>query len=344
MFNDSQPPPPSFAREQALAWIIRLRSGEVTPTDERDFDQWLNAHPTHQQEYARAMEMWGKLDHMPEFLETELADADHYWDQKVREASVRGSSWVWSWTPMVAMISVAIVIMGYLLWALPSSSVHLASYQTAKGEQRTVTLPDGSTMLMNTDSQASVHMSDVARVVHLKRGEALFTVAHDPERPFDVHAVNGIIHDIGTEFLVRQTSAKVHVAVLEGRVAVEVNAKTSPTLVGNSQPLMKGEEVFYTTEGKLSSVKPFNVQTMAAWRQGQLVFVETPLNDVLNEWARYRSDPIRLGDPSLGHVRITGAFRLDNPTGFYRALEDMLSLHPIRQGPNLIVLKRQGNA
>ncbi|GJL56412.1 MAG: glycerol-3-phosphate ABC transporter substrate-binding protein [Nitrospirales bacterium] len=341
MLEDLHPSPQSSPREQALVWIIRLQSGEMSPEDRRAFEQWLDAHPAHQQEYARATEMWDALDHVPKFLDEELADVDHYWEQKVREASARGASWLWGWPPTITTISLALGILGCLVWLWPSSSVHQASYQTAKGEQQTVMLTDGSTLRLNTDSQVLVEISDERRIVHLERGEALFTVAPDPQRPFDVHAANGIIHDIGTEFLVRQSSNTVQVAVLKGRVAVEVSAHTPAISEKTSQLLRQGEEVFYTAEGDLSAVKPFNVPMTASWRQGQLVFVETPLRDVLNEWARYRTDAIRLSDPSLGHVPITGAFRLDNPIGFFRSLEDMLSLYPIRHGPNLIVLERQ---
>lgn len=341
MRKDPQASSRSSAREQALAWIIRLRSGEVSPADRRDFEHWLNAHPTHQAEYERATEMWGKLDHVPPFLEAELADADQYWERHVRPSSAIGTPAIRGWRQAFAAMSVAVVVIGLLVWGWPGSPIQDATYLTAKGEQRSVTLADGSTILLNTDSQVSVRLSDEVRLVDLQRGEALFTVAHDPDRPFDVHAANGVIHDIGTEFLVRQSSATVHVAVLEGRVAVEVHAQTPTASVMHPQSLRAGEEVSYTTEGALSAVTPFNVQTTAAWRHGQLVFVETPLEEVLHEWGRYRSDVIRLRDPGLGKVPFSGAFRLDNTAGFFRALEDILALHPVRQGPKTIVLERQ---
>ena len=343
MRKEPQSPSRSSARDEALAWIIRLRSGEVKPADRRDFEQWLNAHPTHPAEYERAMEMWGKLDHIPPFLEAELADADQYWAQHVRQSWARATTGIWDWRQAFAGMSVAVVVMviGLLVWQWPGSPIQHATYRTAKGEQRNVTLTDGSTILMNTDSQVSVRLSHEIRLVDLHRGEALFTVAHEPERPFDVYAANGIIHDIGTEFLVRQSLAKVQVAVLEGRVAVEAPAQTPTALVMHPQSLREGEEVYYTTDGELSTVTPFDVQTTAAWRHGQLVFVETPLEEVLHEWARYRSDVIRLRDPSLGRVPFSGAFRLDNIEGFFRALEDLLALHPVRQGPKTLVLERK---
>ncbi|GJL60153.1 MAG: sensor [Nitrospirales bacterium] len=353
MREDRQSASRASVCEQALAWIIRQQSGEVKPEERRAFELWLHESPMHQREYERALEMWEKLDHIPPFLEAELADADQYWDRSVRKAGAGGTWGIWGWRPAFVAMSVAVVISGFLVWGWPGVmvhhetdqtagvSVHYEAYQTAKGEQRQVTLPDGSTMLMNTDSQVSVQMSDDARIVYLEEGEALFTVAHDPQRPFDVHAANGIIHDIGTEFLVRRFSEKVHVAVLEGRVAVEVNTSPSTVSAIIPQPLLEGEEVFFTTEGKLSAVQPFKAQTAIAWRQGQLVFVETPLKDVLDEWARYQSDVIRLRDPNLGRMPVSGVFRFDNPTGFFRALGDILSLHPVRQGPNLIVLERQ---
>ncbi|WP_447970954.1 FecR family protein [Nitrospira sp. M1] len=341
MREHHQQPPSSSAREQALIWVVRLRSGDVTPEDLKNFEEWLHADQAHHQEYQAYTKMWGTLDHVPPFLEDELAEADRYWTQYARESWVSSLRGGWSWRPAVAVMSVAVVMVAWLVWGSPSPPIHEASYQTVKGEQRMVTLVDGSTILLNTDSQVSVRMSSEARVVTMQRGEAVFTVAHESQRPFDVQAVNGIIHDIGTQFLVRQSSTNVQVAVLEGRVAVEVDTKASEKSGPNSQPLVQGEQVEYTSEGTLSSIRSFNTQTTAAWRHGQLVFVETPLIEVLHEWARYRSGSIRLRDRSLGRVPISGSFRLDNINGFFQALEDILALRPVRKDRNLIVLERQ---
>ncbi|GJL55321.1 MAG: sensor [Nitrospirales bacterium] len=342
--SHQQPSSLPSVREQALAWVVRLRSGKVTSADLKSFDQWFRANEAHKREYQVYTKMWGTLEHVPPFLEAELEEADRYWAMHTREFAVGASHGGWSWGSALAVMSVAVVMVGCLVSVWPSSPIHEASYQTVKGEQRMVTLVDGSTIFLNTDSQVSVQMSDETRVVTMHRGEAVFTVVHEPGRPFDVQAANGIIHDIGTQFLVRHFSTDVQVAVLEGRVAVEVDAQASAKPAQNPHPLKQGEQVMYTPEGQLSHVKSFNVQTTAVWRQGQLVFVETPLSEVLDEWARYHPGVIRLDDPSLGRVPISGSFRLDNINGFFQALDGILALRPVRQNQNLIVLERQSQS
>ncbi len=99
--------------------------------------------------------------------------------------------------------------------------MHAISYQTAKGEQKTVTLPDGSTIVMNTDTALSVQMSARFRTVILNRGEALFTVVHESARPFRVEAGGGVIQDIGTQFHVYKRQDKVLLSVLEGSVQID---------------------------------------------------------------------------------------------------------------------------
>jgi len=344
MFTDQPQSSLPSVREQAIAWKVRLQSGHVTSADRQQFEQWLRTDPTHQQEFEQATEVWDKLDHVPPLLAEALSEAEAYWAQHEDRPTVETRSWSTIWGPAVSVMGMAAIMIGVFLWWQPFSTVVHESYQTAKGEQRTINLADGSTILMNTDSQLSVRLSDDERHVTLKRGEALFTVAHESQRPFDVHVANGVIHDIGTEFLVRQSSAQVNVAVLEGVVEVALTPTAQSREGGSPKVLRQGEHLSYTTQGRLSSVNTFNEKTTAAWARGKLIFVEKPLRDVLDEWSRYRSDVIRIEDPSLGDLLVSGAFRLDNINGFFQALDDTFSIRPVSRSQDLVVLARQPQA
>lgn len=341
MFDDFYQPALPSVREQAMAWKVRLQSGQATSADHRKFEQWVRVDPMHRQEFEQAVEIWEKLDHVPPLLTKELAEADIYWSQHGDGPSADSVGWKTPWGQVISIVGSAAFMIGMFLWWQPFASVVHESYQTAKGEQRTINLADGSTILMNTDSQLSVRLSSDERRVTLKRGEAIFTVAHDLERPFDVYVANGVIHDIGTEFLVRQSSAKVNVAVLEGEVEVALTSTAQSREAANPTVLRRGEHLFYTAQGQLSSVKAFNEKATAAWARGKLIFVEKPLRDVLDEWSRYRSDVIQIEDPSLGALPISGAFRLDNIQGFLQALDDAFSIRVASRSPDRIVLARQ---
>jgi transmembrane sensor len=104
-------------------------------------------------------------------------------------------------------------------------------YETAISQQRTVTLADGSAVQLNTHTRLEVQLSGKLRELHLLEGEALFTVAHDTTRPFEVHVGEAVVRAVGTQFNIRRDVRDTTVSVLEG--AVHVSAITS----GGDQPL-----------------------------------------------------------------------------------------------------------
>ncbi len=331
----------SLPREQALKWVVRLQSGESTEEDRQNLEHWLRESPSHRQEFEHFTKVWSTLDATPPQLTVELSQAEDYWEQ---HAPIPSSSWLGSflhWGQTGAAIGAMAAMIMCILWWWPETPGPTQYYQTAKGEQQSITLVDGSTIIMNTDSKLSVQMSDHERIVILQQGEAVFTVAHEKERSFDVHADNGIIHDIGTQFLVQTFPRKVRVAVLEGMVEVGLNSGKIDEIVPRSKVLRKGEQVFYTAEAHISAIKEFAAQSAMAWIDGKLVFVEKPLADVLKEWARYRSGEIRLRDENLGAIPISGVFRIDNVESFFQALQSALPIRLTHVSPQLVLLERK---
>jgi ferric-dicitrate binding protein FerR (iron transport regulator) len=95
-------------------------------------------------------------------------------------------------------------------------------YRTGKGALQSLTLADGSSVTLNTDSELHVQASGATRSVRLIHGEALFTVKHDPGRLFEVALGNIRVKDIGTEFSIRRLNdLHAQVLVKEGKVRIE---------------------------------------------------------------------------------------------------------------------------
>ena len=194
-------------------------------------------------------------------------------------------------------------------------------YRTAVGEQRTVSLSDGSTVQLNTDTALSITMTDGSRRLTLHRGEAFFTVAPDASRPFEVVADHGVIRALGTTFNVRTDHDLTTVTVAEHGVKVMLESDVSVDV-------QAGERIQYHHNQWLGSVEQTDMTRTLAWRRHRLMFDHDPLPVVLAELSRYRSGRlVFLRDPSLNELLVTGSFDTDRLDRFLPALEESL---PVR--------------
>jgi transmembrane sensor len=190
------------------------------------------------------------------------------------------------------------------------------TYATEIGEFRRVVLEDGSTIQLNTNSQVRVRYSSRYRHVDLARGEALFTVAKNKEKPFDVEAGDTTVRAVGTAFSVRLHEAganeRVDVVVSEGRVAI--NPPSPQTYAAGSVATVRNGRVAATT------VEGEDITSKLAWTTGRLMFQGEKLSDVVQEINRYNFRQLQVTDPDIAELRIGGTFQATDPDGFARAL------------------------
>ena len=193
---------------------------------------------------------------------------------------------------------------------------HTEVYSTHIGEFHRVTLEDGSTIALNTDSEVRVHYSSRYRHVDLTRGEALFQVAKNKEKPFDVEAGSTTVRAVGTAFSVRLheagTNERVDVVVSEGRIAI--NPPSTPTYpAGSVATVRNGRVNAATLDGE-------DITSRLAWTTGRLMFQGEKLSDVVDEINRYNLRKLQISDPDIEGLRIGGTFQATDPDGFARAL------------------------
>jgi transmembrane sensor len=190
------------------------------------------------------------------------------------------------------------------------------TYSTDIGEFHRVTLSDGSTIALNTDSEVRVRYSSHHRHVDLMRGEALFTVAKNKERPFDVEAGSTTVRAVGTAFSVRLhesgANERVDVVVSEGRVAI--NPPSTPTYPAGSVAAVRNGRV----DATLIDVE--DITSKLAWTSGRVMFQGEKLRDVVEELNRYNLRKLQVTDPDIASLRIGGTFQATDPDGFARAL------------------------
>jgi transmembrane sensor len=191
-------------------------------------------------------------------------------------------------------------------------------YSTQVGEIRRITLDDGSSVALNTDSEVHVRYTERGRHVDLVRGEALFEVAKNPHRPFDVEAGQADVHAIGTAFSVRlheeTQEERVDVVVSEGRITI--NPPASATYTAGTVAIVRNGRVTST-----STLSGEDVSGKLAWVSGRLVFRGEKLDAVVAEINRYNHRHLEVSDPEIAGLRIGGTFNPSDPDGFVEALD-----------------------
>jgi transmembrane sensor len=228
------------------------------------------------------------------------------------------------------------------VWVLHGYAPSGSNLQTAVGEQRSVTLADGSVVFLNTNSELKLRWTAGERHIDLLRGEARFQVAKNSARPFVVATPEATVRAVGTVFNVRTGEATTQVAVLEGRVkvnaipaesAAEINPP--PGRQSAARPrgaparpdvmLAAGQRAAVTSDGIESEVGP-PIERVAAWTERRLVFRGDPLRAVVAEFNRYRLQALILDDPSLAEIRINGVFDLDDHASLVAYLRNFESV------------------
>ena len=226
------------------------------------------------------------------------------------------------WVP-AALAAAAAVAVAAVLWHhpwAPAAAGVPAPALVRADTSRFLRLADGSEVEMKAGSEVVEQFVPAERRVQLVRGEAHFTVAKNPARPFIVVAKGVAVRAVGTVFNVRLDETSVEVLVTEGKVQVN-----SPALTASSAPtpatlLMAGQRTVVATGGgdapgllAVEAVTPREIDRLLAWQSSRMVFESTPLSEVVARFNRRPGDQPRerlvLVDPELGAMRISGRFR-----------------------------------
>ncbi len=203
--------------------------------------------------------------------------------------------------PLALASGTALLLAAIVAWSIdPILSRRVDT--TAIGQQTTVSLDDGSELLLNTDTSIRYLHRLRSREIILERGEALFKVAHDPWRPFSVDAGRTVVRDIGTTFSVRRRPTGADIAVLEGQVAVSLPEVSHVVRIVANQAIR--------TDG--AEVKSADPAALTAWKARRVDFDGASLASVVAELGRYRRAPIVLADERAGQARISGGFSIDD--------------------------------
>lgn len=305
---------------QALAFVVRLTSGDATEADAEALKGWRASGPAQEQAYREAVRLW-RLVSRSEIAAAGPTAKIHPFPQKMGRRSFLRSGAL-----AASVAGLAVVAGGYGLLG-PSIGTLFADHRTKVGERRGIDLPDGSRIELNTSTALSVRYTDQERRIDLIEGEALFTVTPDQARPFVVHAAAGRTTAVGTVFSVRHEAAQVSVTCVEGTIDVAANRVTR---------LTAGQYVRYGRD--LGEVSDIDAQIATAWSKGLLIFRDERLGKVIDEVNRYRAGWIVIADSKRADQRVTGVFHLDRTEELLHHIEQTLGVSETRITDQLIVL------
>ena len=340
MSNVHRIPDVKEVEREASAWIARLNADDATPEDRARFEAWFAGHPVHARVYGELCGTWAELVNAGPWVRAvsfaqSMNDAATGAGQRSFLASPRRRGMLAA-AAVLAMVGVS----GALYW---KSWVSRDLYATAIGEHTTVSLPDGSTLELNSNSAASVDFSKAARVIRLERGEAFFKVTHDNQRPFWVVGGGSWVRAVGTAFNVYLRPDDVRVTVSEGTVrvgsaqALSGGVPSETALAGTpAAVLTSGEQA--DLHGSATATRKLTlaeVQRSVTWREGTVYFENQPLSDVVDELSRYTTVHLVVEDEHIRHLPVGGTFQA-SPQG----MEALLT--SLEQGFGLTVHRESG--
>jgi transmembrane sensor len=356
---------------EACDWFVEFRDRELDDAARREFDRWLRVSPEHLSAYLEIAAVWS---------EAPALDPQQRWTrEKLIEEAGPGRDNV---IPFVAgrsnepanppasrtstrRIRTAIAVVGVALGLGAVALLEMSratTYDTVVGEQRSVALPDGSTVDLNSRSRIEVRYSARSRNIELLAGQALFNVATDQARPFVVTSGNTRVRAVGTQFDVYKKRGGTVVTVVEGRVAIVGDLDSSGTLdtaapgrmrvpvsQGTEHELQQhgrsaeivltaGGQVLVTDRAIQEPARP-NIPSAIAWRQRRLVFDSAPLAEVAEEFNRYNIRQLVIQDPDLQAFHISGVFSSTDPASLIRFLRERPEVQVIETTSEIRVTK-----
>ena len=311
---------------EAAAWHDRLGARSVSTGTIEEFFAWRSV-PANAEAYRRVEQVWaasGRLGGDPE-IEAAVADAMSRRGGLGLRDRYRKTLFAIATATAVLALSVA----GWL-W-LDSRSL----MTTGVGEQRLVQLADGSSVRLDTASAIRVRFGGGERRIELERGQALFTVATDPGRPFIVDAGAAEVTAVGTVFDVRRMDGAVRVTLVEGAVEVSAGA-------GAAASRMRAGEQARVAAGRVST-RPVDAAKATSWTDGRLVFEDASLAAAVAEVNRFLEAPIVLAEGVDGGVPVNGVFRAGDRAAFASAAAAGLGLDSRVQADGTLLLSRRKN-
>ncbi len=308
---------PADRLAEAGVWVARLHGDQRNAQTEAGFRQWLSAHPLNGQAFELAPDVWEDAPELRRVVPFAY------------KAPVRSRRKVL----IPAMLATAVAAMAVVAHWWPRD------IQTGVGEQRLLTLEDGSRIYLNTATRVAVRYGRDRRDIELKTGEALFDVARDAARPFVVQAGDRRVTALGTSFAVRHDARRTAVVLVTGKVAVEArkDASAHRDVAADAAVTLRPGQRLTIVDHKPELDTP-ELDSAIAWRRGQVVLKDTLLSEAADEMNRYSASRLVVEEPEAARLRVDGLFQAGDSESFAHVVALTYGL-TVAERADLIVLQ-----
>lgn len=309
--------PPKHLSDQALAWIVRLHSGEAPDTDWAAFRSWRRQSADHEAAALEAEMLWSDASELHRDPATGL----------VRPGRGRGGA---SRRAVIGGIAVLAGAGAAGMWMNTTGRLWRADHATGVAQTRIIDLDDGSRVTLNAMSAIDIDYGPRLRRIVLVGGEAFFEVHSNRARPFVVDIGASRVEALGTAFNVNANlpGDSVAVAVTQHSVRVDARMAQAPASAsGDGIVVSEGEQVVISPDGRLGSIVRQETSAATAWRSGMYVAEDKRLDEVIAAFNAYHDGWIVLRGGAVQGLRVNAVLDLRTPDASLDALASGL---PIR--------------
>ena len=303
-------------------WEIlgKYLSHETNTAETEQVESWANQTGKNRKELDKIRLM---LEQSDSVYRLKNYDSEAAWNkvaEKMEPAHSKAIRWInfrrnglKTFYKYAAIILVALLLgaVGYFI-GFQNPLQEIDNHEVVAGLQNTneYVLPDGSVVTLNSHSKITFpkHFNKKIRQVTIT-GEAFFDVKPNPEKPFVINAGEAQVKVLGTSFSVSAypENEKVEVVVETGKVQVSCKQKDSiekPAQIF----LTRGERgTLLENENKLQ--KRLNTdRNYLAWKTHNLVFEETPMNQVISHLKKVYHIEIEVNDENINEMVLTAEF------------------------------------
>lgn len=303
---------PARVRDQAVAWQVRLHSGQASAADWDACRRWRGADPAHERAWERLGNIAGMFERLPpQLTRATLSRADAHMAGGRRRALLK--------CLVLTAGSGAVLATGWSGHRWPAWQNLIADYRTQTGEQRRVVLADSTQLTLNTNSAVGVHITESARDLRLLRGEILVRTASGPssQRPMKIRVSHGDVWTSNARVSLHLGESGTRVSVHDGSVDIECTG-------GARAHLAAGQQTCFNRD-TIQVAQPLT-DNDDAWADGVVVARRMPLSEFVPLLARYRPGVLSI-EPALASLQISGVFPVADTD---HVLESLARVLPVK--------------
>jgi transmembrane sensor len=329
----------SEQQQQAIDWLVRLRSDEMSDDELYEFAEWLALDHANSEAFSSAETLYDQMtlaaiQGNEKNQDMQESPSSLTLNMQLKQGQRPPKRYSRLLIPFFAIAAIWLISVALF----PPQQLHLldkllSDYYTQTGELREIELSDGSRLLLNTNSAVSVDYNDTMRKIILHHGQVRFTVAKEVSRPFEVIVDNLNVRALGTIFQIYKPDGDdVKITVQEHAIAVSITAEKNNSRQHAGVTVQAGQQLHFQLDNALPDPQAIKLKKATAWQQQRLIINDQPLGDLIVELERYRNGRIFVADQMLKNLRITGVFSLENPEGVLNTICNVLNLKQTQLG------------